>query len=137
PAQTVALQPAHPAVPSTAISLVPAHTTFQPTHPVVPPKVIPPGATDLISRINLRRITATVDPLGTSAEGHDDALNPFRLASATKVFGGLQLIQQHVGLLTQALQTTKLPSTLIGAIHQPDGSAAARVQIEFKPSSVG
>jgi hypothetical protein len=93
--------------------------------------------TPVVSRINLRRIPAAIDPLGSSAKGLETSLNPFRLAATNKVFGGLQQIQHHVGLILNTLQQPKLPPNLIGALHQPDGSAAARVQIQFQPSSVG
>ncbi len=109
-------------------------------HPAPKPKAPPlpkAPATPVISRINLRRIPAAVDPLGTKANGLETTLNPFRLAATNKVFGGLQQIQHHVGLILKTLQNPKLPPKLVGALHQPDGSAAARVQVQFLPSSVG
>jgi uncharacterized membrane protein YgcG len=89
------------------------------------------------SKINLRRIPAALDPLGSAAQGLDTTLHPFRLAAANRIFGGMQQIKQHVDLIQQTLLKTKLPPQLIGALHQPDGSAAARVQVQFQPSSVG
>jgi len=98
----------------------------------------PPGSLlPLVSVMNLRRIPSAVDPLGTSAQGLENTLNSFRLASATKVFGGLQRIKQHVDLILTTLQQTKLPPTLIGAVHQPDGGAAARVQVQLQSSTLG
>ncbi len=127
--------PAPPPQPHPPIGLVPVSSTQVP-HPVVPPKVTPPSAVSL-SGNNLRRTLATVDPIGTSAEGLENSLNPFRLAGSQRVFGALQQIQQHTSRILQALKQPKLPPKLVGALHQPDGSAAARVQVQFQPSSVG
>jgi len=91
----------------------------------------------VLSGVSLRRIPASIDPLGSAAQGLATTLHPFRLAAATKVFGGIQQIQHNVGLILQVLQRPKLPSQLIGALHQPDGTAAARVQVQFHPSDVG
>lgn len=109
------------------------HSVPQPKAPPTPRMPVMP----VISRINLRRIPSAVDPLGTKASGLETTLIPFRLAATNKVFGGLQQIQHHVGLILQTLLKPKLPPKLVGALHQPDGSAAARVQVQFLPSSVG
>jgi len=109
------------------------HSTPKPKAPAAPK----PPSVPVVSRINLRRIPSSLDPLGTLAKGQEAALNPFRLAATNKVFGGVQQIQQHVGLILKTLQQPKLPTKLIGALHQPDGSAAIRLQVTFLPSSVG
>jgi len=117
-------------LPSTALSTIIKSPIV---HPVLPTAPLGP----VISRINLRRIPSSVDPLGTAAKGLEPTLNPFRLAATNKVFGGMQQIKNHVGLVLQTLQQPKLPPTLIGTLQQPDGSNAARVQVQFQPSSVG
>jgi hypothetical protein len=96
-----------------------------------------PPAAPLIRRINLRRTPATFDPIGAAAVGKEKALQPFRLAAASKMFGGLQQVRQHVAQVKQELAKPKLPARLVGLLHQPGGSAAARVQVEFDPKSVG
>ncbi|MBV9265624.1 MAG: hypothetical protein JO061_05595, partial [Acidobacteriaceae bacterium] len=113
----------------------PLLSAAQAAHLALPPAQ--PPASALVSRMNLRRIPATIDPIGVAAQGHEPALQPFRLAAAAKIFGGLQRMQQHVGAAMQVLQRPKLPPKLVGALHQPDGTAAARVQVQFQPASVG
>jgi hypothetical protein len=132
---------AHPAAAPTQTlateSIAHAAETLVPPARLVPKPPTMTAPIPIISRINLRRIPSAVDPLGSSAAGLEATLNPFRLAATSKVFGGLQQIQNHVGLILQTLQQTKLPPNLIGVLQQPDGSFAARVQVEFLPSSVG
>ncbi len=133
--------PAAPAPPRPAALLRPAFepaflTAAQAPHTAAPTQPVL-NTTTLLSRTNLRRIPVTVDPIGISALGHEVALNPFRLAAAAKVFGGLQRIRQHVDVILQNLQQPKLPPRLFGALHQPDGAAASRVQVQFAPASVG
>jgi hypothetical protein len=108
-------------------------TILHPTQPVISTVISP----NLIRRINLRRNPATLDPLGTSAVNLASTLSPFRVAATSRVFGGLQLIKQHVGLILQDLQQTKLPPQVLAVLNEPDGSAAARVQVSFNPASVG
>ena len=105
-------------------------------HPV-PPGPGPVPFVPLIRRVNLRRTPATIDPIGTAAKGLEIPQNAFRLAATGKVFGGLQQIQNHVGVIKQVLQLPKLPPHLVGVLQQPDGSGASRVQVHFKPASVG
>jgi hypothetical protein len=124
---------AHPA----PVHLAPGHLVpgnLVPGQLVPAPNKLPP--VELIPRVSLRRIPATVDPIGSAASGHETELTPFRLAANSKVFGGLAQIRLHIGIIIKRLATTKLPAKLIGAVHQPDGSAAARVQVQFKPSSI-
>jgi hypothetical protein len=151
PAAPVLEHPATPAAPPAGVA------TTAPVETVdhIPTSVLAPGALHLggvvakppqqpapppipvIARINLRRIPSAIDPLGSSAKGLETTLDPFRLAATTKIFGGLQQIKNHVGLILQELQQPYLPANLIGALHQPDGSAASRVQVTFQPSSIG
>ena len=117
---------------ATSLAEVAAHLAPTPLVPTPKPPFVP-----LIRRINLRRTPATLDPLGAAAAGQETALQPFRIAATTKMFGGLQLIRQHAAQIQQELAKPKLPPHLIGVLQQPDGSAAARVQVEFDPKSVG
>jgi hypothetical protein len=126
----------------------PALTTAQAPHAAVAPNAAAAlngagapnasGTSNNLRTINRRRILATVDPLGSSAQNLQDALKPIRMAAGARLFGGLQRIHLYATFFQQALQQPKLPATLIGAIHQPDGTtAAARVQVQFQPSTVG
>lgn len=101
---------------------------------------LPPIKTPIVSVIpqfNLQRIPSAIDPLSSTAANLASSTNPFRLAATNRVFGGMLQIKNHIGLILQTLQQPKLPATLIGELHNPDGSAAARVQMEFLPSSIG
>ncbi len=130
PAHTGSVVLTRPMFPTAALTMAQApHASVTLKPPINP--------TALTSLINLKRIPATVDPIGAGAHGLEPALNPFRLAASAKVFGGLQRINQHVGVILKNLQQTKLPPKLVGALHQPDGSAAVRVQVQFHPASVG
>ena len=84
----------------------------------------------------LRRIPSTVDPISTAAAGLDAALSPFRLAANAKVFGGLQQIGQHIGVIVGTLSQPNLPEILVGVVHQPNGTGASRVQLQFNPASI-
>ncbi|MBV9154310.1 MAG: hypothetical protein JO204_21290 [Alphaproteobacteria bacterium] len=128
--ELAALGTQHSAAPAAhATLMVPAHTIIGSTEP--------PIRLPAISRQSLRRIPATIDPIGSAAAGLEGTLNPLRLAANSKVFGGLQQIQHHIGIILQTLARPKLPASIIGVVHQPDGSAAARVQLQFKPASIG
>jgi hypothetical protein len=137
-----------PEIRSEAAALAAHHGTEVPAHaaaiahaPVAHPPVRtlspPPVKAPVILREGLRRIPSTVDPIGHSAAGLETSLIPFRLAASSKVFGGLHQIQLNIGNILQILRRPKLPAMLIGAVHQPDGSAAARIQLQFNPASVG
>ena len=122
-------EPAH-------LQAIPAHLIETAVH--LPVAVRPPATlVHIVPQQSLRRIPTTIDPFGTASTGLETSLDPFRLAANGKVFGGLKQIQVHAGNIQQILDQPSLPTTLIGAVHQPDGGAAARVQIQFKPASVG
>jgi len=132
----------HPAAAPTAHPTAePSHITV-PVHPVAHPTpapmpIRPAGPpVPIIARESLRRIPATIDPIGISSSGHETELSPFRLAANSKVFGGLAQIRTHAGVILKALAKNKLPGKLIGAVHQPDGTAAARIQVQFKPAAI-
>ena len=116
---------AHQPLPHVTLRAPPAHAVPKPAHAHV------------VFRQGLRRVPATIDPLGRSAAGLGSPLNSFRLAAGSKVFTGLQQIHLQAGAIDKHLSRPKLPARLVGAIHQPDGSAAARVQLQFKPQSIG
>jgi hypothetical protein len=122
---------------------VAAHLEAMPPHLIEtalhPPVVVrpPTSLVHIVPQQSLRRIPTTIDPIGSASTGLETALDPFRLAANGKVFGGLKQIQLHTTNIQQILNEPSLPAILIGAVHQPDGGAAARVQLQFKPASVG
>jgi hypothetical protein len=79
----------------------------------------------------------TLDPIGTAAAGQGAWLDSLRLSAGSRVFDGLQQIKSHSQAIVAALTSKKLPAKLIGALRQPDGGAAALVQVELTPASVG
>jgi uncharacterized membrane protein YgcG len=87
--------------------------------------------------INRQRIPATVDFLGQQGSTLTTELQPFRTAALSKVYLGLGQIQTSLKAITAALTGPAVPANLVGALHQPDGSAAAQVQITFDPTSLG
>jgi hypothetical protein len=140
PAQPATHQPAPAPAPHEPavvhLEAMPAHLIETAVHP--PLAIKPPGSlVHIVPQQNLRRIPTTIDPIGSASMGLETALDPFRLAANGKVFGGLKQIQLHTANIQKILDEPSLPATLIGAVHQPDGGAAARVQLQFKPASVG
>ena len=108
---------------------------FPPTGGVTLPPIIEP-IVNVVARFNLQRIPSAIDPFGSSAVNLTSTA-PFRLAATNRIFGGMQQIKNHIGLILQAIQQPKLPAQIICELHNPDGSAAARVQVQFVPSSIG
>ncbi len=95
------------------------------------------GAARLAAPINRQRIPLSVDPFGKEGAALSATLQPMRALAVTRVYAGLELIRANLGNILQALDTTPIPPQLVGALHQLDGSAAARVQVQFDPKSVG
>jgi hypothetical protein len=94
-------------------------------------------AITITQTINRQRIPATVDFLGQQGSTLTTQLQPFRTAALSKVYLGLGLIQTSLKAITTALAGPAVPTNLIGVLHQPDGSAAAQVQITFDPTTLG
>ncbi|CAH0442521.1 hypothetical protein LMG9673_03336 [Ralstonia pseudosolanacearum] len=126
PSKKRATQPARPAATAT-----PAASTAAATAATAP------AASLNIAAINLARIPLTIDPLGQQGSKLTSTLQPFRTEAITKVYLGLQQIQANLQNVTQALAQPQIPTTLVGALQQPDGTHASVVQIQFTPSSVG
>ncbi|MGH7649681.1 MAG: hypothetical protein ACREND_16320 [Gemmatimonadaceae bacterium] len=87
--------------------------------------------------ITRQRIPTTIDPFGEKGAAIASDLLPLRTAAITRVYLGMQQIQQNLSQVTTALNARTLPASLIGTLQQPDGSNAARLQIGFDPGSVG
>jgi hypothetical protein len=98
-----------------------------------------PAATTVAVTIpptNFQRIPATIDFLDTTDPAVAAKLQPFRIASASRVFLGLTEVKTSLNALVTALSQPSVPGTIMGALHNPDGSPAARVQITFDPAQV-
>lgn len=87
--------------------------------------------------ITRQRIPTTIDPFGEKGAAIASDLLPLRTEAITRVYLGMQQIQQNLAQVTAALDTKTLPASLIGTLQQPDGTNAALVQIGFDPGSVG
>lgn len=90
-----------------------------------------------VEPIARQRIPLTIDPFGEQGAGLASTLQPIRTAAITRIYAGLDQVRANLANLTQALGTPDLAPTLIGALLQPDGSAASTVQVQFDPSAVG
>ncbi len=87
--------------------------------------------------VNRQRIPLSVDPLGTQDTSATTALTPIRIAALSRVYLGLTQVATAISGLAATLAAVPLPTTVIGALVQPDGSTGARLQVEFDPKSVG
>jgi hypothetical protein len=90
-----------------------------------------------VALIARQRIPLTVDPLGLQDANLVADLQPFRVRAITRVFTGLGQIKDNLGLLTTALSQQVIPATLVGALHEPDGTPAGTVQVQFAAAAVG
>ena len=99
----------------------------------------PEGAAAAVARLSptRERIPASIDPFGQAGSAIESTLTPFRTAAVSKIYLGLTQIQANLGLISQALSATPVPPQIIGSLAEPDGSAAAKVQVQFNPSDVG
>lgn len=87
--------------------------------------------------VTRQRIPTTIDPFGEKGAAIASDLLPLRTEAITRVYLGMQQIQQNLAQVTAALDTKTLPASLIGTLQQPDGTNAALVQVGFDPGSVG
>ncbi|MEO6799200.1 MAG: hypothetical protein ABI178_04625 [Rhodanobacter sp.] len=110
----------------------------KPTRAANGERAAPKSAVDVASApITRQRIPVTIDPFGEAGAAIASDLLPLRTEAMTRVYLGMQQIQQNLAQVATALNTKTLPSSLLGTLQQPDGSNAARLQIGFDPSSVG
>jgi hypothetical protein len=126
-----ASRPEGPAAAPAPVFRVPAPVALKPGLPAI--SVSQP----LVPRDSLRRIPVTLDPISTAAAGQGAWLDSLRLSAGSRVFDGLQQIKSHSQAIVASLTSKKLPAKLIGALRQPNGGAAALVQVELTPASVG
>src|SRR6266704_1404822 len=98
----------------------------------------PPQAEALTPLTNRHRILSTVDPLGKigSEPSISSKLLPQRITALARIYLGIQQVQDHLQLITQALSVRMLPQQLVGQLQQPDGTAAGILQVGFDPSAL-
>ncbi len=93
------------------------------------------------SPISLQRIPTSLDPFGGAAIGLAqplaDSLTQFRQTAVTRVYVGLQQLKDNLTLISGALAALPVPTFVVGSLAQPDGTPAARVQVQFDPATVG
>ena len=98
-------------------------------------------STTLDSPVSLQRIPTSLDPFGGAALTLDPAqsqlLTQFRLTAVAKVYLGMQQIQNNLTLISGVLALPPVPPVVVGSLTQPDGTAGARLQVQFDPSTVG
>ena len=93
------------------------------------------------SPVSLQRIPASLDPFGgaalTLAPQQAQQLTDFRVAAVAKVYLGMQQIQNNLTLISGILAAPPVPPFVVGSLTQPDGTAGARLQVQFDPATVG
>lgn len=89
------------------------------------------------SPISLQRIPTSIDPFGQAGASLSATLTPFRQAAVNKVYLGIQQIHTNLGLIAGVLAAPPLPAVVVGLLTQPDGTAGARLQVSFNPTTVG
>ncbi|MGH8322460.1 MAG: hypothetical protein ACRETD_01460, partial [Steroidobacteraceae bacterium] len=112
-------------------------TTTGPTSHSADPAAAAGAAAITTPLINRQRIPLTIDFLGQQGSTLTSQLQPFRISAVSKVYLGLQQIQTSLNAITTAFAGPAVPAQIIGVLHQPDGTAADRVQITFDPTSLG
>ena len=87
--------------------------------------------------ITRQRIPTTIDPFGEQGAAIASDLLPLRTQAITRVYLGLQQIQNNLTQVAAALDVKTLPTPLLGILQQPGGAGAATLQVAFDPGSVG
>jgi len=77
-----------------------------------------------------RRVIPTVDIAAANEDIPTAELVQNRMLAATQVYRGLADLNGHIENVISTLPRQALPTTLMGTLLQPDGTSAARVQIE-------
>jgi hypothetical protein len=88
------------------------------------------------SPISLQRIPTSIDPFGQAGSLLASTLTPFRQAAVAKVYLGLLQIHENLGLIGEVLAAPPMPAVVVGSLTQPDGTAGARLQLQFDPKTV-
>lgn len=86
--------------------------------------------------INRQRIPLTADLLAGENKEQDKLFLAMRELNVTHLFRGMQDVRQGLDVLSAELLIRMAPARLMASVVQPDGSPAARIQVEFNPASV-
>lgn len=93
------------------------------------------------STVSLQRIPTSLDPFGGAALAiapqQAQQLTNFRVAAVAKVYLGMQQLQDNLTLISGVLATPPVPPFVVGSLTQPDGTAGARLQVQFDPAVAG
>ncbi len=84
-----------------------------------------------------QRIPLTIDPLGQNGQALASYLISARAQAVANLFNGMQEVRGSLKQLLTSIATPTAPSQLLGVILQPDGTTAARVQVQFDPATLG
>lgn len=87
--------------------------------------------------LSRQRIPLTIDPFGEQGSALASTLLPLRTEAITRIYLGMQQVQKNLGQIAQALSAKTLPASIVGSITEPDGTNAARIQVQFDPGTVG
>ncbi len=90
-----------------------------------------------LDTFSLQRIPTSIDPFSEAGVQIASTLQPFRTAAVTKIYLGLQQVQNNLGLINAALAQPPMPGVIVGTLLQPNGSPAANLQLGFDPSQLG
>jgi uncharacterized membrane protein YgcG len=116
-----------------------ASAASQPEGPATPASTDKTSTSDTVvaAPVSRQRIPFSLDPFSVQDAPVAATLLPFRAEAVTKIYLGMQQIHANLVVLNGMLAVRPVPTTIIGTLHQPDNTAAARVQIQFDPKSVG
>ena len=92
-----------------------------------PPVFVDQSRSEISSSRRLVRSTDFLNPAGGVTK---EVLWRDRALASSRLHLALDEVKSQVALIRDIIPTRSLPSQLVGAILQPDGSAAARVQVE-------
>src|SRR6266700_31060 len=88
------------------------------------------------SPISLQRIPTSVDPFGQTGTSLGATLTPFRQTAVAKIYLGMRQIHNNLGLIVGVLAAPPMPAVVVGLLTQPDGTAGARLQVQFNPMTL-
>jgi len=86
-----------------------------------------PTSTVNAATVARQRISLTVEPFGQQGSPLVSTLQLFRGSAITRIYAGLSQVKATLQNITRALSQTIIPTTLIGALVEPDGIHASLV----------
>ena len=82
-----------------------------------------------------QRILSTIDPFSSATL--NDSLLAARAQSVANLYIGMTQLQGSLVHLGGILSSPTTPAQLVGVIKQPDGTPAAKTQLQFSPATLG